>query len=220
MSRAKKALNPGSGSATQESRILDPGYWWFILMNLLGDHILVAKTPGHHGDEKSEEGPESQIRNLDPESATLAIHPDELTWRPHTHSQSSRPSRWWEGRRRHRIPGLDPQHWHPGSRIRDSGDTCWWTYLATTYSLPKLQAITVMRRAKKALNPGSGSATLEFRIRDPEHQLCILINLLGDDILVAKAPGHHGDKKGEEGLQLPQPVFVYKKKHQNISRSK
>jgi hypothetical protein len=27
-------------------------------MNLLGDHILVAKAPGHHGDEKSEEGTE------------------------------------------------------------------------------------------------------------------------------------------------------------------
>jgi hypothetical protein len=36
------------------------------------------------------------------------------------------------------------------------------------------------------------------------------MNLLGDHILVAKAPGHHSDEKGEEGLQLPQPVFVYK----------
>jgi hypothetical protein len=33
------------------------------LMNLLGDHILIAKAPGHHGDEKGEEGTESRIRN-------------------------------------------------------------------------------------------------------------------------------------------------------------
>jgi hypothetical protein len=31
-------------------------------MNLLGDHILIAKAPGHHGDEKSEEGTESRNR--------------------------------------------------------------------------------------------------------------------------------------------------------------
>jgi hypothetical protein len=31
-------------------------------MNLLGDHILVAKAPGHHGDEKGEEGTETRIR--------------------------------------------------------------------------------------------------------------------------------------------------------------
>jgi hypothetical protein len=35
-------------------------------MNLLGDHILVAKAPGHHGDEKSEEGTESRIRIRNP----------------------------------------------------------------------------------------------------------------------------------------------------------
>jgi hypothetical protein len=34
-------------------------------MNLLGDHILVAKAPGHHDDEKGEEGNEYRIR--DPE---------------------------------------------------------------------------------------------------------------------------------------------------------
>jgi hypothetical protein len=31
-------------------------------MNLLGDHILLAKAPGYHGDEQSEEGTESRIR--------------------------------------------------------------------------------------------------------------------------------------------------------------
>jgi hypothetical protein len=31
-------------------------------MNLLGDHILLAKAPGYHGDEKGEEGTESRIR--------------------------------------------------------------------------------------------------------------------------------------------------------------
>jgi hypothetical protein len=67
-------------------------------MNLLGDHILVAKAPGHHGDEKGEEGTKSwiRIRNagiLNPGSGILVIHLDELTWRPHTRSQSSRPSR-------------------------------------------------------------------------------------------------------------------------------
>ncbi len=184
MSRAKKAPNPGSGSATLESRIRDPGYWWYILMNLLGDrilvakapgnhsdeqseestesrawirntgipgpehwwynltnllgdHILVAKAPGHHSDEQGEEGTESRIRNTgisDPDSAKLVIQLDELTWRPHTRSQSSRPSQWWEEQRRHRIPGLDPQHWNPVSGIRNTGDTSWWTYLATTYS--------------------------------------------------------------------------------------
>ncbi len=40
------------------------------------------------------------------------------------------------------------------------------------------------------------------------------MNLLGDHIFVAEAPGHHGDEKGEEGLQLPQPVFVYKIKQE------
>jgi hypothetical protein len=67
-------------------------------MNLLGDHVLVAKAPGHHGDEHGEEGTESRIRIRntgipDPGSATLVIHLDELTWQPHTRSQSSRPSR-------------------------------------------------------------------------------------------------------------------------------
>jgi hypothetical protein len=56
-------------------------------MNLLGDHIFVAKAPGHHSFEQGEEGTESRtrIRNtgiLDP----LAIRLDELTWRPHTRS--------------------------------------------------------------------------------------------------------------------------------------
>jgi hypothetical protein len=67
-------------------------------MNLLGDHILVAKAPGHHGDEQGEEGTESRIRirNIgipDPGPGILVIHLDKLTWRPHTRSQSSRPSR-------------------------------------------------------------------------------------------------------------------------------
>jgi hypothetical protein len=31
-------------------------------MSLLGDHILIAEAPGHHDDEKGEEGTESRIR--------------------------------------------------------------------------------------------------------------------------------------------------------------
>jgi hypothetical protein len=62
MRRAKKAPNPRSGFATLESQIQDPGHWRYILMNLPGDHILVAIAPGHHGAEKGEEGTESRIR--------------------------------------------------------------------------------------------------------------------------------------------------------------
>jgi hypothetical protein len=62
MIRVKKAPNPGSCSATLEFRIPDPQHWQYISMNLLGDHILVAKAPGHHSDEKDEEGTESRIR--------------------------------------------------------------------------------------------------------------------------------------------------------------
>jgi hypothetical protein len=47
-------------------------------MNLLGDHILVAKALGHHGDKQGEEGTESRIRIRntgipDPGSATLVL---------------------------------------------------------------------------------------------------------------------------------------------------
>ena len=33
-------------------------------------------------------------------------------------------------------------------------------------------------------------------------------NLLGHSVLVSKAPGHHRNEQGKEGLQLPQTVLV------------
>jgi hypothetical protein len=63
----KKHRIPDSGSRIRirNTGIPDPEHWRYILMNLLGDHILVAKAPGHHGDEQNEEGTESRIRIQD-----------------------------------------------------------------------------------------------------------------------------------------------------------
>ncbi len=66
-------------------------------MNLLGSHILVAKAPGHHSDEQGEEGteiPDPDPQHWNPGSRIWDTGElDELTWRLHTRSQSSRPSR-------------------------------------------------------------------------------------------------------------------------------
>ncbi len=107
MSRAKKALNPDP-----DPQHWNPGSWIrntgdTILMNLLGDHILVAKAPGHHGDEQGEEGTESRIR-----IRTTGI-PDPRSGIRNTGEEGT------ESRIRIRYTGIPD----PGFGIRNSGNT-------------------------------------------------------------------------------------------------